>query len=220
MLSLLKILNRIKNLKEKLKIDEIGSFNGHNILKQHKFIEYDDENAKTICRYYVKKQKFYLNEKYKKIINKWSLKYYRSLNMYLRSSITVPKKKEEEFKDFSEKLSKLIESSKGLEDDVILYRGEINVDLNRFKIDQINEFNGFTSTSFSKNVALKFTKGLDNNPNYLIVIKVKKKTKGIAIDGGNMGKYRNQTEWLLNTKTKYITKNIDRYNRRILIELI
>lgn len=59
-----------------------------------------------------------------------------------------------------------------------------------------------------------------NNPNYLIVIKAKKKTKGIAIDGGNMGKYRNQTEWLLNTKTKYITKNIDRYNKRILIELI
>ena len=52
------------------------------------------------------------------------------------------------------------------------------------------------------------------------MIKVKKKTKGIAIDGGNMGKYRNQTEWLLNTKTKYITKNIDRYNKRILIELI
>ena len=51
MLSLLKILNRIKNLKEKLKIDEIGSFNGYNIAKQHKFIEYDDENAKTICRY-------------------------------------------------------------------------------------------------------------------------------------------------------------------------
>ena len=52
------------------------------------------------------------------------------------------------------------------------------------------------------------------------MIKAKRKTKGIAIDGGNLGKYIDQHEWLLNTKTKYITKNIDRYNRRILIELI
>lgn len=169
---------------------------------------------------YVKKQKFHLNKQNKEIINKWSLKYYRPLNMFLRSLIRVPKKKEDEFNDFSEKLSELIESSKGLEDNVILYRGEINVDLNRFKINQINQFIGFTSTSFSKKVALKFTKSIDNNSNYLIVIKAKKKTKGIAIDGGYLGKYRNQVEWLLNRKTKYITKNIDKDNKRIYIELI
>ena len=54
--------------------------------------------------------------------------------MVLRSIIKVPKEKE--FKEFAEKLSNLIEYSKGLEDDVILFRGEINVDLNRFKIDE------------------------------------------------------------------------------------
>ncbi|MBR6023795.1 MAG: hypothetical protein IK044_02370 [Methanobrevibacter sp.] len=187
MIILLKILKRIKNLKEKLKIDEKGTFYGFSIGKQQEFIEYDEKNAKTICKYYVKKQKFYLNTKHKELINKWSFKYYRSLNMFLRSLIRVPKKKEEEFKDFSDKLSKLIESSKGLEDNVILFRGEIDVDLNRFKLNQINQFMGFASTSFSKKVALKFTKSLNNDSNYLIVIKAKKKTKGIAIDGGYLG---------------------------------
>ena len=168
----------------------------------------------------MKQQKFYLNNEHKDIINKWSFKYYRPLNMVLRSLIKVSKKKEDEYNDFTYKLSKLIESSKGLEDNVILYRGELNVDLNRFKINQINEFIGFTSTSFSKKVGLKFTKIKNNENRYLICIKAKMNTKGISINGYELGKYKDQCEWLLNTKTKYITKGIDKNNKIIYIELL
>ena len=217
---MLKILKRIKKIKEKLKTDDKGSFYCFSYDDYEKFIEYKDNDAKSICNYYVKQQKFYLNNEHKDIINKWSFKYYRPLNMVLRSLIKVSKKKEDEYNDFTYKLSKLIESSKGLEDNVILYRGELNVDLNRFKINQINEFIGFTSTSFSKKVGLKFTKIKNNENRYLICIKAKMNTKGISINGYELGKYKDQCEWLLNTKTKYITKGIDKNNKIIYIELL
>ena len=61
--------------------------------------------------------------------------------------------------------------------------------------------------------------GMEKNP-YVIKIKAKKGTKGIAINGKELGKYEGQKEWLLNHGQKYITKNIDHKNRIIEIELI
>lgn len=221
---MIKIENKkefIKKVISYFKIDNKGLFYGFSFNNKNEgFIEYNNGDAKSICSYYVKKQKFYLNDESKDIINKWSSKYYRPLNMVLRSIIKVPEEKEEELKEFTDKLSNLIESSKGLEDDVLLFRGEINVDLNRFKINETNQFIGFTSTSFSRRVGKKFTINPNDKNNYLIVIKAKRKTKGIAIDGEKLGDYDNQSEWLLNTKTKYRTNNIDIENNIIYIELI
>lgn len=118
------------------------------------------------------------------------------------------------------KLSKLIDSSEGLEDDVILYRGETNVDLSRFEIGKLNEFKGFISTSFSKKVGLKFSNFSENDYDYIIKIKAKRKTKGITINGKEIGSYDYQSEWLLNNNTKYITKKIDIDNKMIYIDLI
>ena len=54
----------------------------------------------------------------------------------------------------------------------------------------------------------------------MIKIKAKKNTKGIAINGVEIGVYRGQNEWLLNENQKYITKKIDVKNKIIEIELL
>lgn len=187
------IIKKTKDIiKKYFELDNKGSFYGFSFSRKKKgYILYGNGDAKSICSYYVKKQKFHSDKESSDIINKWSSKYYRSLNLVLRSIIKVPKEKKQEYEEFEDKLSNLIDSTEGLEDDVILYKGETKVNLNRFKIGEINEFIGFTSTSFSKTVGLKF-KVNDEENNYLIIIKAKRKTKGISIDGKKLGIYKNQ----------------------------
>lgn len=43
----------------------------------------------------------------------------------------------------------------------------------------------------------------------MIKIKAKRNTKGIAINGIEVGVYRRQGEWLLNENQKYITNEVD-----------
>ena len=57
------------------------------------------------------------------------------------------------------------------------------------------------------------------NP-YLIIILARKFSKGIAINGKEIGEYPNQNEWLLNNGQKYITRKIDEKNKIIEIELL
>lgn len=68
------------------------------------FIEYDEDDSKTICNYYVKKQKFYLDDESKNILVKWTSRYYRILNMHLRQLINVSKEKEKEYEIFKKKI--------------------------------------------------------------------------------------------------------------------
>ena len=191
-------------------------------LTQYK--QYKNKRATKVCDSYVEEQRLYENEKSKSIIDKWSGNYFKSLNKYIRGSITVSKKQQEVYDKFKLELSFLINSTSGLREDTILFRGEKYVDLSRFKEGEINSFDGFISSSFDMKVAKNFAKtegyfGMEENP-YVIKIKAKKGTKGIAINGKELGEYTNQREWLLNHGQKYITKNIDYKNRMIEIELI
>ncbi|MEE1150333.1 MAG: ADP-ribosyltransferase, partial [Methanobrevibacter sp.] len=89
----------------------------------------------------------------------------------------------------------------------------------RFCIGEENIFSGFIATSFSEKKARNFSRSISNS-GYLIKIRAKKYTKGIAINGNEVGMYRGQKEWLLNENQKYITLNIDEKNRIIEIKLL
>ena len=89
----------------------------------------------------------------------------------------------------------------------------------RFRVGEVNSFKGFISTSFLKTVGNKFSK-TGNGNSFVIIIKAKKGTKGVAINGKQIGKFGNQFEWLLNDGQKYVTENVDLKNRTILIKLL
>lgn len=64
-----------------------------------------------------------------------------------------------EYENFRKQLSALIESTRGLDVDTILFRGEKEVDIkSRFQVGEVNKFSGFISTSFSLKTAIKFSK--------------------------------------------------------------
>lgn len=179
------------------------------IIDEDGYTLYVGRDARKICDKYVLDQKLYLDKNSKHIIDQWSSRYFRRLNEYIRGLIGPPFKKIEEYEKFRHILSSLIESTDGLDVDTILFRGEKEVDVeSRFRIGEVNVFSGFISTSFSENKARNFTKSLFDE-GYLIKIRAKKNTKGIAINGNEVGRYRGQKEWLLNENLKYITLNVD-----------
>ena len=146
------------------------------------------------------------------------------MNNYIREDINVSLKTQVGYEAFKAKLSTLIKSTEGLKENTILFRGEKDVDLSRFKEGEINSFNGFISTSFNIKMAERFARvnqnlNMGRNP-YIIKIKAPKGTKGVAINGNELGLFDNQMEWLLNHEQKYITKKVDSKNRIIEIELI
>lgn len=190
------------------------------IVEGNEFKEYDESDAVRICNKYVLNQRIYLNKGSKEIVNQWSSRYFKPLNEYIRGIINPSIDKIREFEKFRENLSDLIESTNGLEVDTILFRGEKDVDVeSRFRVGEENTFSGFVSTSFSIKTAKRFSKSLNNN-GYIIKIRAKKNTKGIAINGEEIGSFKNQKEWLLNEDQKYITIDVDEKNRIIEIELL
>lgn len=181
---------------------------------------YPGRDARKICDKYVLDQKLYLHQNSKDIIDQWSSRYFQGLNEYIRGFIKPSFSKIKEYEKFRRELSSLIESTKGLYMDTILFRGEIDVDIeSRFRIGEENIFSGFIATSFSEKKARNFSKSLSNS-GYLIKIRAKKNTKGIAINGNEVGRYRGQKEWLLNENQRYMTLNIDEKKKIIEIKLL
>lgn len=186
--------------------------------------QYSSSKSRKICDSYVEEQGLYKDTKSKQIIDKWSTPYSREVNNYIREDINVSLKTQVGYEAFKAKLSTLIKSTEGLKENTILFRGEKDVDLSRFKEGEINSFNGFISTSFNIKMAERFARvnqnlNMGRNP-YIIKIKAPKGTKGVAINGNELGLFDNQMEWLLNHEQKYITKKVDSKNRIIEIELI
>ena len=181
---------------------------------------YSRKKAVDICNQYVFKQKLFSNEKSKNIVDKWSSRYFQKLNEYIRGLINPPLEKIREYEEFRKDLSAIIESTSELEENTILFRGEKEVDVeSRFRVGRINIFSGFISTSFECKTAINFSK-TPNNTGFLIIIKAKKNTKGIAINGVEIGSFKHQHEWLLNENQRYITNKVDMENRIIEIELL
>lgn len=190
------------------------------IIDEDGYTVYLGRDARKICDKYVLDQKLYLDKNAKDIIDRWSSRYFRRLNEYIRGLIRPPFKKIDEYEKFRCDLSSLIESTDGLDVDTILFRGEKEVDVeSRFRISEENVFSGFISTSFSEKKARNFSKSLFDE-GYLIKIWAKKNTKGIAINGDEVGGYRGQMEWLLNENQLYVTLNIDEKKRIIEIKLL
>ena len=208
-----------------------GKFNGFFLLiffclfvndghEENEFRIYSNGEAFEVCDYYVLKQKIYLSKTNKVIINKWSSRYYLMLNKYIRGLISSSSYKCREYERFRKDLSDLINSTTGLKEDTLLFRGEKDVDVqSRFVVGQSNKFFGFISTSFSIKTARNFSKSKEGN-SYVIAIKAKYHTKGIAIDGIHMGSFNNQKEWLLDENLEYITESIDEKNKIIVVKLI
>lgn len=187
--------------------------------KHEEFRVYTRKEANEICKQYVLSQKFYLNELDNEIISAGSSGYYRNINKYIMGLVNSKTDRLIEFMLFKQRLSNLIDSTEGLIEDTVLFRWENDEDiLNRFEIGKINKFVGFISTSFYNGVGEMFS--MKNNGGYLIIINAGKGTKGIAIDGVNIGKFKHQYEWLLNDGTEYITREIDYKKRIIKIDLI
>ena len=147
-------------------------------------------------------------------------RYYLKLNKYIRGLISPSPHKCREYEKFRKDLSELINSTMGLKEDTILFRGEKDVDIESwFVVGEINKFSGFISISFSIRTARNFSKSKNGNP-YVIVIKAKARTKGIAIDGTHIGSFNNQKEWLLDENLEYVTQYIDEKNKIIVVKLI
>lgn len=190
------------------------------IMDEGGYTLYSGRDAGKICDKYVLDQKLYLCKNSKDIIDQWSSRYFQRLNEYIRGLISPSFTKIREYEKFRRELSSLIESTRGLYVDTILFRGEIDVNIeSRFCIGEENIFSGFIATSFSEKKARNFSRSISNS-GYLIKIRAKKYTKGIAINGNEVGMYRGQKEWLLNENQKYITLNIDEKNRIIEIKLL
>lgn len=68
-------------------------------------------------------------------------------------------------------------------------------------------------------VGNKFSK-TGNGNNFIIIIKANRATKGIAINGKQVGKFGDQYEWLLNNGQKYVTESVDLKNKVIIIKLV
>ena len=189
-------------------------------LDEKEYKVYSGRKAKKICDRYVLDQMLFLDEKAKRIIGQWSSRYYQGLNEYIRGLIRPSHNKIKEYENFRKELSQLIESTSGLEENTVLFRGEKEVDVeSRFRIGEENVFSGFISTSFSEKKALNFSRTLFEK-GYLIKIRAKKGTKGIAINGEEVGSFKNQFEWLLDDNQKYISLNVDEKNKIIEIELL
>ena len=68
-------------------------------------------------------------------------------------------------------------------------------------------------------VGNKFSK-TGNGNNFIIIIKANRGTKGIAINGKQVGKFGDQYGWLLNNGQKYVTESVDLKNKVIIIKLV
>lgn len=179
-----------------------------------------NKEAIELCDEYVLRQRVYLDEFKKRIIYFWSSRYYKDLNRYIRGYIFPAEIQKKQYDSFKRLLSDIIEESDGLIENTILFRGEKDVDVkSRFVVGELNTFVGFISTSFLKDVGERFLKSNRGN-SFLLVIKANKGTKGIAINGKQLGKFANQYELLLNDGQKYVTEYIDFENNIIIIRLV
>ncbi|MCR5026169.1 MAG: ADP-ribosyltransferase [Methanobrevibacter sp.] len=182
------------------------------------YAEYINQYFEEVCENYVLIQRFYLNPQHKKVIELWSSKFFKKFNEYLRGEYIPSNKKIKRYERIKNILSELIESTDGLMEPTLLFRGEKDVDLSRFIENEVKSFKGFIGSSFSRDVGKKFMNG-GKNP-YLIIIRADIGVKGIAIDGKHLGIYANQYEWLLNNGQKYRTIKVDKQKRIIIIELV
>ena len=226
-----KISNIGAKLKNKIKLPKINVNkdilnlllvslkNNKNAIKYFgEYVECINGYFKDVCEYYVISQGFYLNHEHKKIIDLWSSPFFKKFNEYLRGEHFPPNKQKKRYEKIKKILSQLIESSEGLIEPTLLFRGEKNVDLSRFIEGKPGSFKGFIGSSFSRDVGKDFMNG-GKNP-YLIIIRANVGVKGIAIDGNKLGRFKNQYEWLLNHEQKYRTLCVDPQNREIEIELL
>lgn len=183
------------------------------------FIEFSKNQVFKVSHDYVMSQGFFNDDDAVEVINKWSGSYFKKFNEYLRGFyFPSDNEKIKEYEKMKQDLSELIDSTDGLNEPTWLFRGEKDVDLSRFIEGEEGEFVGFIASSFYKKSAKKFMKSGENP--YLIKIKAKPGTKGIALDGDKLGIYKNQYEWLLNHGQKYRTLKVDDDERVIEIELI
>ena len=104
--------------------NQFFSFSNQNLANNKKRVykEYFGKYSAEICDEYVLEQKFYKNNLYKRIINKWTSQYHVSLNRYLRGFYIPSPEELKDFDRYHRILSLLINESSGLNENTLLFR--------------------------------------------------------------------------------------------------
>jgi len=129
---------------------------------------------------------------------------YSKINKYLRGEMKDDMIYDEYFEDYYGLGNitldiKRVLSKYGLDDNLKLYRGISEAELNYLR--QNNTFKQFISTSFDENIANDFMNEVENAKAYKVVINAPKGTQGLYING--KGAYEDEREFIINVGQKY-----------------